>query len=109
MRGFLKMAWEAEGGKGDFVMICTLTPVLLPQFSAGCVIQICRILDVRQAGRMIKGEIGHGPAVALVVANMIGTGVFTSLGYQLEALPSAFPILVLWAVGGVLSFCGALC
>ncbi len=58
---------------------------------------------------MIKGEIGHGPAVALVVANMIGTGVFTSLGYQLEALPSAFPILVLWAVGGVLSFCGALC
>jgi APA family basic amino acid/polyamine antiporter len=58
---------------------------------------------------MKKGDIGHGPAVALVVANMIGTGVFTSLGYQLEALPSAFPILVLWAVGGVLSFCGALC
>jgi APA family basic amino acid/polyamine antiporter len=58
---------------------------------------------------MKKGDIGHGPAVALVVANMIGTGVFTSLGYQLEALPSAFPILVLWAVGGVLSLCGALC
>ena len=58
---------------------------------------------------MKKGDIGSGPAVALVVANMIGTGVFTSLGYQLEALPSAFPILVLWAVGGVLSFCGALC
>ena len=67
------------------------------------------MLEVGQAGRMRKGEIGHGPAVALVVANMIGTGVFTSLGYQLEALPSAFPILVLWAVGGVLSFCGALC
>ncbi len=54
-------------------------------------------------------DIGHAPAVALVVANMIGTGVFTSLGYQLDALPSAFPILLLWAVGGVLSFCGALC
>lgn len=65
--------------------------------------------DVRQAGGMKQGDIGHGPAVALVVANMIGTGVFTSLGYQLEALPSAFPILVLWVVGGVLSFCGALC
>lgn len=64
---------------------------------------------MRQGGGMRKGEIGHGPAVALVVANMIGTGVFTSLGYQLEALPSAFPILVLWAAGGVLSFCGALC
>lgn len=58
---------------------------------------------------MQRRDIGHGPAVALVVANMIGTGVFTSLGYQLEALPSAFPILLLWAVGGVLSFCGALC
>jgi APA family basic amino acid/polyamine antiporter len=58
---------------------------------------------------MKAGDIGHGPAVALVVANMVGTGVFTSLGYQLEAVPSAFPILVLWALGGVLSFCGALC
>ncbi len=47
--------------------------------------------------------------MALVVANMVGTGVFTSLGYQLAAVPSAFPILLLWALGGVLSFCGALC
>jgi len=54
-------------------------------------------------------KIGHGPAVALVVANMVGTGVFTSLGYQLAAVPSAFPILLLWTLGGVLSFCGALC
>lgn len=58
---------------------------------------------------MKQGQIGSGPAVALVVANMVGTGVFTSLGYQLAAVPSAFPILVLWGLGGVLSFCGALC
>lgn len=58
---------------------------------------------------MKQGQIGSGPAVALVVANMVGTGVFTSLGYQLAAVPSAFPILILWALGGVLSFCGALC
>jgi len=58
---------------------------------------------------MKLGQIGTAPAVALVVANMVGTGVFTSLGYQLEAVPSAFPILVLWALGGLLSFCGALC
>jgi APA family basic amino acid/polyamine antiporter len=58
---------------------------------------------------MRSGQIGTAPAVALVVANMVGTGVFTSLGYQLEAVPSAFPILVLWALGGFLSFCGALC
>lgn len=58
---------------------------------------------------MKAGQIGTGPAVALVVANMVGTGVFTSLGYQLEAVPSAFPILLLWGLGGLLSFCGALC
>ena len=40
---------------------------------------------------------------------MIGTGVFTSLGYQLLDIDSAFVILLLWVVGGVLALCGALC
>ncbi|SKA97773.1 basic amino acid/polyamine antiporter, APA family [Prosthecobacter debontii] len=47
-------------------------------------------------------------ATAVVVANMIGTGVFTSLGYQVGGLPSGFAILALWAVGGICAFCGAL-
>jgi basic amino acid/polyamine antiporter, APA family len=45
--------------------------------------------------------------IALVIANMIGTGVFTSLGYQVGPLPSGFAILVLWALGGVVALCGA--
>jgi APA family basic amino acid/polyamine antiporter len=40
---------------------------------------------------------------------MVGTGVFTSLGFQLPGIPSGFPILMLWAAGGILSLCGALC
>jgi APA family basic amino acid/polyamine antiporter len=44
----------------------------------------------------------------VVVANMIGTGVFTSLGFQLLTLESSFPLLMLWVVGGVAAFCGAL-
>ncbi|EEB78001.1 Amino acid permease superfamily protein [marine gamma proteobacterium HTCC2148] len=48
-------------------------------------------------------------ATALVVANMIGTGVFTSLGFQLLSLSSPIAILILWAIGGVCAFCGALC
>ena len=48
-------------------------------------------------------------ATAVVVSNMIGTGVFTSLGYQVGGLPSGFAILMLWFVGGVCAFCGALC
>lgn len=40
---------------------------------------------------------------------MIGTGVFTSLGFQIGDLPSGFVILLLWLIGGVCAFCGALC
>lgn len=48
-------------------------------------------------------------ATTLVIANMVGTGVFTSLGYQVGPIPSSFAILLLWAVGGVVAWCGALC
>lgn len=46
-------------------------------------------------------------ATAIVVADMIGVGVFTSLGFQVKAIPSPFAIMVLWAVGGVVALCGA--
>lgn len=39
---------------------------------------------------------------------MIGTGIFTTLGFQVRALPSGFTILLLWLLGGVCAFCGAL-
>jgi len=45
--------------------------------------------------------------ITLVIANMVGTGVFTSLGYQVGPLPSGFAILSLWALGGVVALCGA--
>ncbi len=47
-------------------------------------------------------------AIAVVVANMIGTGVFTSLGFQLLEIQSGFALLMLWVVGGVTALCGAL-
>lgn len=47
-------------------------------------------------------------AVAVVIANMIGTGVFTSIGYQLADIDSAFVLLLLWVVGGCTALCGAL-
>ncbi len=59
------------------------------------------------------------PAAALVVSNMIGTGVFMSLGYQISTFHrpdgtslltgSVLPIILLWVAGGVLALCGALC
>lgn len=47
-------------------------------------------------------------AVTLVIANMIGTGVFTSLGFQLLEIQSSFVILMLWLIGGLTALCGAL-
>lgn len=51
---------------------------------------------------------GFYAAASVVVANMIGTGVFTSLGFQLVDIQSTLPLLLLWVVGGVGAFCGAL-
>ena len=48
-------------------------------------------------------------ALAVVIANMVGTGVFTSLGYQVVDIESGFLILVLWSLGGIAALCGALC
>ena len=47
-------------------------------------------------------------ATSLVIASMIGTGVFTSLGYQLVDIRSVFVIIMLWIIGGIISLFGAL-
>jgi APA family basic amino acid/polyamine antiporter len=39
---------------------------------------------------------------------MIGTGIFTSLGFQVGDLPTGFAIMAVWAVGGICALCGAL-
>ena len=45
---------------------------------------------------------------AVVIANMVGTGVFTSLGFQLLEIDSGFVLMSLWAVGGIIARCGAM-
>jgi APA family basic amino acid/polyamine antiporter len=61
-----------------------------------------------------KQAVSTWPAAALVVSNMIGIGVFTSLGFQIDGFSgqltsSVFPLIMLWVVGGALALCGALC
>jgi basic amino acid/polyamine antiporter, APA family len=48
-------------------------------------------------------------ATAIVVADMVGVGVFTSLGFQVADIPSGFSLLLLWVVGGIVAICGAFC
>jgi APA family basic amino acid/polyamine antiporter len=62
-------------------------------------------MTVNNQGRR---SIGLNTAIAVVAANMIGTGVFTSLGFQLLSLETGFAILALWLVGGLAALCGAL-
>ena len=53
--------------------------------------------------------VGLWTACGIVIANIIGTGVFTSLGFQIVDIQSGFPLLMLWIVGGIAALCGALC
>src|SRR6267378_3872590 len=53
--------------------------------------------------------IGFVTACSIVIANIIGTGIFTSLGFQVADIHSGFPLLMLWVVGGIAALCGALC
>jgi APA family basic amino acid/polyamine antiporter len=63
---------------------------------------------MNDAGELGK-HIGLRSAIALVVANVIGAGIFTTTGFQAADLGSPALIFILWAVGGLLAYCGALC
>ncbi len=53
-------------------------------------------------------KIGVVTAIMISVADMVGIGVFTSLGFQVLSITSGFSLLLLWVVGGVVALCGAL-
>lgn len=64
--------------------------------------------STNDGGDGLARSIGLRSAYALVVANMIGAGIFTTTGFQAQALGDPVWIYALWIVGGVLALCGAL-
>lgn len=54
-------------------------------------------------------KIGLLPAISIVIANMVGVGVFTSLGFQLIDIQDYRSILSIWLVGGMLALLGSFC
>ncbi len=56
-----------------------------------------------------SSKIGLTGAVALVIANMMGTGIFTTTGFLVEEMPSRATVLLAWALGGGLALLGAIC
>lgn len=53
-------------------------------------------------------SIGFYTAMAIVIANMIGAGIFTSLGFQLADITNTWSIIILWSLGALMALCGAL-
>jgi len=54
-----------------------------------------------------KFSIGLYTAIAVVIASQIGTGVFTSIGFQVMDITSGFSIVLLWLLGGLVAISGA--
>ena len=66
-------------------------------------------LDKSASIRASAGTVSGLTATAIVIADMVGVGVFTSLGFQVADIKSGFALLMLWVVGGVVAICGAFC
>jgi APA family basic amino acid/polyamine antiporter len=63
-----------------------------------------------QAGKPgLLRQLGFFSATALVISNMIGTGIFATTGFMAGDLGSPKLILILWLVGAVFALAGALC
>lgn len=66
--------------------------------------------DLREeASRSEIRPVGPLTATLLVVANMVGTGIFTTSGFIMQALENPWALLACWLVGGLYALTGALC
>lgn len=60
------------------------------------------------AEEKLERKLGLFPATNIVVANMIGAGIFTTSGLLMSGLNNPLLMLALWAGGGIIALCGAL-
>ena len=65
-------------------------------------------LDESAKDHPLPRRLGVFTATLVVVASMIGTGVFTTTGLLLGEMGSSGTVLFAWLVGGVIALCGAL-
>ena len=56
----------------------------------------------------LRRSLGLFPANNIVIANIIGAGIFTTSGLLMADLGSPVLLIILWIVGGIIAFCGAL-
>ncbi len=69
--------------------------------------------DPGPAGRSAPPELarrmGLFSACCLIVANMVGTGIFTTSGFLMQLLGNAWLLMACWLLGGLIALAGALC
>jgi APA family basic amino acid/polyamine antiporter len=59
-------------------------------------------------GKQLKPQLGLFPVTNIVIANMIGAGIFTTSGLLMKDLKNPLIMMGLWIVGGLIALCGAL-
>ena len=60
------------------------------------------------AEEKLQRKLGLFPATNIVIANMIGAGIFTTSGLLMTGLNNPILMLALWIVGGIIALFGAL-
>ncbi len=64
-------------------------------------------MDVKNES--LKRQLGLWTAIFVVMASMIGSGIFGNTGIILSAVQNSYMVLLLWVVGGIIALSGALC
>ncbi len=58
--------------------------------------------------RLLERRLGPLDAAAIVIANVIGVGIFITPGFIAQSVPHGPWILAVWVAGGLLAFAGAM-
>jgi len=66
------------------------------------------MMNEKENGGGLQRKLGLFPLTNIVIANMVGAGIFTTSGLLMKDLHQAGVMLALWGVGGLIALCGAL-
>ena len=59
-------------------------------------------------GNHVLHKIGPFSASNIVIANMVGAGIFTTSGLIMSGIGNPWFLIILWITGGIIALCGAL-
>ena len=63
---------------------------------------------MKDKSQNLERKLGLFPVINIVIANIIGAGIFTTTGYLMDFLGNPVLMISLWFFGGLIAFCGAL-